>query len=585
MDIKNNKVKYIIGAVIVLMQLVASGVTIWYFNRLNVLPAKYYYLMIGVLVVCMLITVVFNLANRKIHIFGKIFGVLVCAGLVCVCFYAHHAMSMLNEITDDHYDVDNYVLAVSKDSTIQNVTDMAGKKIGAIDNMNNKSMVEEAVAKIKQDAGSENITYKSYENIAKLLAGINSNEVDAILYNQNLSEMFDEVIEGFTGTIRTVAEYEVRVVVSDTMEYPTPGNGEGEQETGTAMPPENDNIKNPVYYPAQNPNAAPGGGYIGGDTTRDNASKGPITNRTFNLYISGQDAYGTVSGRSRSDVNIIMTVNPMTKEILLTNTPRDYFVPIPGVTPSNYRDKLTHAGNYGIWTSVATLENIYEVRIDYYVKVNFTSFMQIVNALGGVQVESPQAFTTVGGIRFEKGTITLSSGSMALAFARERKAFATGDHQRGKNQMAVLNGIINKAMSPVILTNFTQIINSVKASVQTNMTMDEITSLVKMQLDNPSSWKITNQAVTGAGGQRYCYSLGSYNSTVLPNQPSINSCKAKINALLGAKPKEEPTTAATQPATQATTQTATEAATQPATQVATPPQTKDTDAVTQASAN
>lgn len=518
-----------------ILQLVATGVTIGYISKLNVLPSKYFYLMVAVLAVFFVVTLLLNMSKKKKHIIGKVFGVLVTAGLICVCFYAHHALSMLNTITDEHYDVDNYILAVSKDSNIQSVADMAGKTIGAIDNMNNRTMVEDAVSQIRAAAGSEDIEYKSCKNIAELLETFNSKEVDAILYNENLTEMFDEVIEGFTGTIRTVGEYEVRVVVSDVMEYPTEEEtetGEPESETESQTPGWTDNIKVPVYNPAQDPNAPAGGGYIGGDNTRDNSSKGPITNRTFNIYISGQDAYGKVSGRSRSDVNIIMTVDPINKKILLTNTPRDYYVPIPGVTPSNMRDKLTHAGQWGVWTSVATLENVYETRIDYYVKLNFTAFVQIINALGGVEVESPQAFTA-GSYKFEKGKITLATGSMALAFARERHAFATGDHQRGKNQMAVINGIINKAMSPVLLTNFTQIINSVKASVQTNMTMDEITSLVKMQLDNPSSWSITQQAAAGSGGQRYCYSLGSYNSTVLPSQSSLDACKAKIYSVLG----------------------------------------------------
>ncbi len=551
LDFERNKVRHIIGAVVLVLQIIATSVAIWYFNRLNVLPDKYFWLMVGVLVVCLFITARLNIVGlepkkknktmqaivSKVHILGKVFGVLVCAGLVCVCFYAHHAISLLNAITDEHYDIDIYVLSVPTDSSIQNVTDMAGKKVGVIDNMNNKALVAEALGKVKEAAGSDDITSVSYENIASLIQGLTNKEVDAILYNQNLGEMFDEVAAGFTGTIRTVGEYEVKVLITDTIEYQTEAEGgESESETETLMPPENDDIKVPVYDPSRDPFAAAGGGYIGGDNTVDNASKGPITNRTFNLYISGQDAYGKVNGRSRSDVNIIVTVNPMTKELVFTSTPRDYYVPIPGVTPSNMRDKLTHAGNYGVWTSVATLENVYEIQIDYYVKLNFTAFVQIIDALGGVEVDSPAEFTTIHGTKFAKGRITLGTGARALEFVRERHAFALGDKQRGRNQMEVLEGVIDKCMSPVILTNFTQIINSVKASVQTNMTMDEITQIVKMQLDNPASWKITQQSVTGTNGQRYCYSLGSNNSTVLPNQASINSCKAKINEVLNAQP-------------------------------------------------
>lgn len=532
-DFKNNKIKTIVGLVIFIVQAVMSVVTVWYLNRLNIMPAKYFYAFLAVLAVLLLVTAGLNIW-RKTHVIGKILGVIISAFLVLVCVYEHNAYSMLSTITQDHYDVDNYVLVVKKDSDLENVSQLAGKIVGVLENSSNKDAVENAVTQLKQAVGSDSIEIKNYDVVTDLINALNSGDVDAILYNKAVDDIVNEVIVGYSDSIRVLAEYEVKTLVTyvNQNQQESEPETEHETETETERPTEADSIRQPVYDPSRDPNAPGGGGYIGGDNYKDNSKKGPITNRAFNVYISGIDCYGKVSGKSRSDVNILMTVNPMTKEIVLTNTPRDYYVPIPGVTPGNWRDKLTHAGIYGVWTSVATIENIYEVEIDYYVRINFTSFIDIINALGSIDVYSDYTFSA-GGYNFKKGVNTFTSGQQALAFARERHAFAAGDHQRGRNQMAVINGIINKAVSPAIVTNFVPLVNSVSTSVQTNMTMDEITQLAKMQIADGASWNITQQAVTGSGGTRECYSMKNYQlSVVLPNQASINSCKAKIQSVI-----------------------------------------------------
>lgn len=530
-DFKNNKIKIIIGLVIFAVQLIMSMVTVWYLSRLNIIPAKYFYAFIAVLAGLLLAAGGLNIW-KKTHIIGKILGVLVIILLVFVCVYEHNAYSMLSTITQEHYDVDNYVVVVKKDSDIENVSQLSGKIVGTLENASNKEAVDNAVLQLKQEAGSNDIGFEAYEVVTELINALNNNDANAILYNKAVDDIVNEVIVGYSDSIRVLAEYEVKTLVSQTGQQESEAETESEAEMETERPTEADSIRQPVYDPSRDPNAPGGGGYIGGDGYKDNSNKGPITDRTFNVYISGIDCYGKVSGKSRSDVNILMTVNPMTKEIVLTNTPRDYYVPIPGVTPGNWRDKLTHAGIYGVWTSVATLENIYEVEIDYYVRINFTSFIDIVNALGSIEVYSDYTFS-VGGYNYTKGVNTFTSGAQALAFARERHAFAAGDHQRGRNQMAVINGIINKAISPAIVTNFVPLVNSVSNSVQTNMTMDEISQLAKMQIADGASWKITQQAVTGSGGTRECYSMKNYRlSVVLPNQSSIDSCKAKIKSVM-----------------------------------------------------
>ena len=254
--------------------------------------------------------------------------------------------------------------------------------------------------------------------------------------------------------------------------------------------------------------------------------------KPFNVYISGIDVSGPISTNSRSDVNIIMTVNPNTKKILLTTTPRDYYVTIPGIS-GDVRDKLTHAGIYGVDASMSTLESIYDIDISYYARVNFTSLIKIVDALGGVDVYSEYAFTTAhGNYSIQKGTNHLN-GDTALAFSRERYSFEDGDNQRGKNQEAVLTAIIQKAMSPAILTKANQILSTVGDSVETNMTQDEMAKLINMQLSDGASWTIESQAAVGTGDNQACYSSGSQLLYVMwPDEAVVESLSNKMKQVM-----------------------------------------------------
>ena len=251
----------------------------------------------------------------------------------------------------------------------------------------------------------------------------------------------------------------------------------------------------------------------------------------FSIYISGIDVEGSISKSSRSDVNIIMTVNPDTKQILLTSTPRDFYVEIPEVS-GGAKDKLTHAGIYGVDASMRTLEQLYGIDIAYYARVNFTSVVNIVDALGGIEVESEHSFTAKSGHSFAEGTNYLN-GEEALAFARERKSFASGDRQRGKNQEAVIEAVLNKVMSPAILRSANQIIASVSDCVETNMSRDEMTELINMQLDDPAIWSIESQAADGSGSKGPCYSSGSQNLYIMiPDETIVEECKHKMQAVI-----------------------------------------------------
>ncbi|QGX46823.1 LytR family transcriptional regulator [Streptococcus equinus] len=234
----------------------------------------------------------------------------------------------------------------------------------------------------------------------------------------------------------------------------------------------------------------------------------------FNIYISGIDTYGSISTVSRSDVNLILTVNMNTHKILITETPRDAYVKIPDGGADQY-DKLTHAGIYGIETSEKTLENLYGITIDYYARLNFDSFMNLINSLGGVTVYNDQEFTinldTGNTYSFPVGNVDLTSGEQALAFVRERYDLKGGDYDRGNNQMKVIQAILNKLASLSSVSNYSSVISNVQDSIQTNMKLDTMMKLVNAQLDSGKKFTVTSQEVTGTG------STGELTSYAMPS--------------------------------------------------------------------
>ncbi|HZJ86439.1 MAG TPA: LCP family protein [Erysipelotrichaceae bacterium] len=252
-----------------------------------------------------------------------------------------------------------------------------------------------------------------------------------------------------------------------------------------------------------------------------------IVEDTFTVMISGIDVYGSISNNARSDVNILATINPQTKQIILLSIPRDYYLPFS--CQQGALDKLTHTGIYGIDCTMETVGQAFDVDIDYYARVNFSSLINVVDALGGVSVNADYGFQ-MNQYYFSEGENYLN-GSQALEFVRDRKHQVDGDLGRGRNQMKVLTAIINKMASPAIITNFSGIINSLEGSFQTNMTSKEITSLVKMQLKDMKSWDIVQMQVTGFGTYDYSFALGGDYYVMYPDQESVNIAKAAIKEM------------------------------------------------------
>ena len=286
-----------------------------------------------------------------------------------------------------------------------------------------------------------------------------------------------------------------------------------------------------------------------GLTTLNNVTSGlltgaeanKITKEPFVVYLSGVDNRGELTENARSDVNILAVVNPVTKQAALINTPRDYYVDLAG---TESKDKLTHAGLYGVETSMATLGNLYGVDVGHYIRINFAGFISIIDAIGGVDVYSDQAFTSVGSpgyydpTTFAEGWNHLD-GKSALAFARERHAFKTGDIQRGINQMKVIDAMANKLKSPALLMSFSKLMDAAADCFVTSFSQEQISALVRMQLGDLANWDIQSYTVTGSGAKSSkCYSAKGQSLYVMkPDENSVNEAKALIAAVLGGEDK------------------------------------------------
>ena len=465
------------GKLIVLIQLLMTLIFIAAVWTSGMIPGSY----IAILAVTLLILfgVMFGLQflKSKVFIVGIVFSVLISIALGFGSYYMFRASRMLEEVGGASYKTDNMIVVVRADDAAENIIDIKNYTFGmqtALDQENNQKMLEDVERVIGQTPDVEN--YPSIQEEAQALL---NGEIGAAIYNEAFTGIIDESIEGYSDQVRIIYQYGIETEIV-------------QEETDVITEDE-----------------------------------------SFNIYISGIDVSGPITTNSRSDVNIIMTVNPNTHKILLTTTPRDYYVPIPGVS-GEQRDKLTHAGIYGVDVSMSTLESIYGIDISYYARVNFTSLIKIVDAIGGVDVNSEYSFSA-GGYDFVKGMNHLD-GKQALAFSRHRHSFADGDNQRGKNQEAVLTGILQKAMSPALLVNASEIITSVSDSVETNMTRAEMATFISRQLADGSSWDIESVAAVGTGDRQSCYSSGSQSLYVMwPDLNSISEISSRMNQVLSGK--------------------------------------------------
>ena len=468
---EQKKTLHMAGKLITLIQLILAVGLIAVIWNSGLVPTKYLVAIIVVLLVLFGVTFGLQYVKNKAYIAGIVISIILSILQVIGIVYMMKADKLMADVGGANYKTDNMVVVVKKDNSASNLMDASMYRFGtqtAVDQENTQTMIDN----INTTLGRE-VKVEQYGTVQELANALLEGRVDAAVYNQALDGLITDSIEDYSDQVRVLYQYGIET--------------ELEQETADVGEP-------------------------------------------FNVYISGIDVDGPIATNSRSDVNIIMTVNPNTKKILLTTTPRDYYVTIPDIS-GEQRDKLTHAGIYGVDASMRTLEQLYGINISYYARVNFTSLVKIVDTLGGVDVDSDFEFTAQG-YQFKKGMNHLD-GKQALAFSRERYSFEDGDNQRGKDQEKVLIAILNKAMSPAILTNASALIADVSDSVQTNMTQDEMAKFIKMQLDDGASWSIESQAATGTGDTQACYSSGDQPLYVMwPDDAVVQSISTKMQEVL-----------------------------------------------------
>lgn len=492
-----------IGIVILGMQALLSLVVFFFMARFGALPDKYLGLVAIVLFILLLITFLDQLIQKRWHYILKVISVIWSIVFVTISFYLYKGYQVADDVTGKSQEVEIIDVVVLEESKAKKLQDVLQEEFGVVYGAK-KEGIDAMFAKIQSEEGSS-INAKEYVDYQELVEGLYNKQLEVIVVCEAFLPIIKEQHANFQEETKILYSYEMKKKVDLTKPNTTVGN------QGT-------------------PNATIGSQETPSATVEPVKHK-KISERSFNVFLSGIDVYGSVDKVSRCDVNMIATVNPVTKQILLTSIPRDYYVYT--TVSGNMRDKLTHAGIYGVECSVGTLENLFGVDIDYYLKVNFTGFVDIVDAIGGVTVYSEYDFST--SYDFVKGK-NQCDGDKALAFVRDRYSFASGDLQRNRNQQALVKGIIEKLASPTTLVNINSILNSVSEFMVTNVQLSEVMELVNMQLSKNSGWTIQTNAITGIGDSQITYSNQKQKSYVmLPDENQVMEAASRIRDLMDGK--------------------------------------------------
>ena len=467
-----------LSLVFLIVQFLISAALVGVAFYVGFIPLKY---IVALIVLCLFLLAyeVFSQMTDKTYIVGRVLCALICFFYIGGGYYCVNTYSAIDEMAGQQVKVDEISCIVLKDDPAQSIYDTKDYTFGILA-ANDRENTNKELAEVQAAIGKEPATIE-YQDNDTLIDALYAKDVKVIVINEANRSPIEEYYKTFSDDTRVLNTHKVETVIQE-------------------------------------------------DEKLDDITKTP-----FNVYLSGIDVYGSIKATSRSDVNVIVTVNPNTKQILLTSTPRDYYVPL---TVSNgIPDKLTHAGIHGVDCSIGTLENLYGIDIDYYVRVNFTSVRKIVDLLGGVKVYSDYDFTSDWGPSFKKGYNQVN-GKQALAFCRERHHFANGDYQRGRDHQHMIEAILNKAMSPDILPNYADLLKTASKNFQTNMSTKEITALAKMQLNDMSQWTIKYANAAGQGASKTTYSYQSRKLYVcVPDYNSVAKITKRINKVLKATPE------------------------------------------------
>ena len=472
---KKKNVFFIIACSIYLLISIAF---LGYIISIDMLPTSY---IVAIIIADVIVTGLISLGILKrnkgyaLNIVFTILAVIIIGVYAFAYNYINATMNFIGTMVEEVEETEEYYVITLNNGKFSKIEEADGKNMHIFS-------ADEDYSDIKADIATKaNVTYKNDESLAKLAEDILSGKSYFALVSASQYSMIKDDNKDFESKTKII--YTINHKISKKEE----------------------------------------------NIIDENSDK-TIVDGVFNVYISGIDTSGNISNVSRSDSNTLVTVNTKTHEVLLTSIPRDYYVTLHS---KGAKDKLTHSGIYGISETVNTIEDLLDTEINYYVRVNFTTVIKLVDTLGGIDVVSDYEFTS-GNFSFVKGTNHIN-GKQALAFSRERHAFVTGDNQRIKNQQKVIEAIINKVLnSTTLMTKYTSILSSLSGSFQTNISQDDISVLVKKQLQDMPSWKISMNSLSGSGASMATYSAGSQLLYVMvPNQASVTEAKDKINKVLG----------------------------------------------------
>ncbi|MGL6197850.1 MAG: LCP family protein [Lachnospiraceae bacterium] len=466
-----NKIRKIVGYTLLGLYIIAMIVLLVSFASLNMLPVKYM-VILGLILTILAVLMAIMHEKQIASIIASVLSLAFTVAFVIGCFYINKTDTTIADVSTADVQTDIIGVYVMDSDSAETIADAKDYTFGILNKID-RSNTDLAVNDIEVELSRE-IAVTDYENMFTMMDDLKNGTIGAVIMN-----------EAYFGGIGDEENYSW--VDTDVRKIMT--------------------IENHVetQYTAEVPDEIP---------------------ETFIMYLSGIDTYGGVSARSRSDVNILAVVNTKTKNVLLLSTPRDAYVTY-SVT-GGVKDKLTHAGIYGVEASIDALQGIYDIEIDYYLRLNFSGFVDIIDALGGIDVYSDYAFS-VANIRSYDVGYNHVTGLEALAFARERYSFADGDAQRARNQMEVIRAVISQAASSSMLLNYNSVMNAVSGSFETSMPQDQIAALVKMQLSDMAEWNVTSFAPTGTSMRAETYSMPGQSLYVLElSDESVNEAKELI---------------------------------------------------------
>lgn len=473
---KKKMINMSVGFLLIAIEIIALIMFLVVLFRLDIIPAKYMAMVVAVL----LLITLYNVLSQftKAHWVGKVLSVFLAVIMFVASSYVGKADSMLGSIAGVTTKTDTFSVIVLDSDPAHSLEELGGYTF-AYNSAMDKDMSEELISEVNTKLGT-NVKTRTYDTWINVINALYNKEAGAIVFNEANRSMFEEQFADFGERTRVIYTKTFTTQIKDSV------------------------------------------------VNKDTSSE------AFTIYVSGNDREGHLAANGLSDVNIIATFNPKTKQVLMVSTPRDYWLNIQtlntderGNQITGY-EKLTHAGNFGVDASIATLEDLYGIDIDYYIKLNFTGAVGVVDALGGITINSAVEFTNGEdaapiSYHFVVGE-NECDGEKTLAFCRERQAFPDGDNQRGRNQMAAIEGMIAKVTSPAILTNYSDVLDAVSGLIATNMPDKAISNLVKAQINDMSPWNVMSYSVSGTGATKTGQLFGYEGMSVIePDYTTVNT--------------------------------------------------------------